>query len=60
MIHLREELFGVVARVKDAVILPNEFVLQVLTDGAEFLIDVGNRAFHISHSNDGVLIESEL
>ena len=59
-IHLLEKILGVVPRVKDAVILADQFVLGVLTDGAEFLIDVGNRALHVGHRHDGVLIESEL
>ena len=37
MVHLLEELFGMVAGVEDAVILADQFILGVLTDGTELI-----------------------
>ena len=59
VVHLLEEFFGVVAGVENPVILADQFLLGILTDGAELLVHISNRALDISHRHDGVLIESK-
>ena len=39
--------------------LADQFVLGILTDGAELVVHVGNRALHVGYRHDGVLIEGE-
>ena len=60
MVHLLEKLSGVVARVENAVILADQFVFGILTDGAELVVHVGNCALDVSHRHDSMLIQSEL
>src|SRR6266478_4355760 len=60
VIHLLEKFFRVVAGVEDAVILADQRVLGILTDGTELLVDISNRALHVGDRYDGVLIESKL
>src|SRR6266403_4736011 len=59
VVHLLEEFFGVVAGVENPVILADQFLLGILTDGAELLVHISNRALDIRHRHDGVLIESK-
>src|SRR5260221_6009138 len=49
-----------VAGVEDAVILADQFILRILTDGAKLVVHVSDRALDVGHGHDGVLIEGEL
>jgi len=51
VIHLLEKLFRVVAGVKDAMILADEFILGILTDGAEFVVKETLIKFSLSTGN---------
>src|SRR5579863_2506215 len=41
-------------------ILPDQFFLRILTDGAKLFVHVGDSALDIGYRDDGVLIQSEL
>ena len=41
-------------------ILAHQFLAGILADGAEFLVDVGDRAQHVGRCHNGVLIQGEL
>ena len=60
LVHLLEKLFRVVAGVEDAVILADQFLFGILTDGAELVVHISDGALNVGHGHDGVLIESEL
>src|SRR6266404_3978408 len=60
VIHLLKKFFGVVTGVEDAVILADQFILRIMTDGTELIVHVSDRALDVGHRHDGVLIESEL
>ncbi len=49
-----------VAGVENAVILTDQLVPGILTDGAELVVHIGNCALDVSHRYDRVLIQSEL
>ena len=49
-----------VAGIKNAMIPADQFLLGVLTDGAELFVYVGDYALDVSYGYDGVLIQSEL
>src|SRR5258707_15537844 len=46
--------------VENTMILADQFVLGILTDGTELLVDISNRALDVGDRYDGVLIESKL
>ncbi len=48
-----------VAGVEDAVVLADQFILRILTDGAKLIVHISDRALNVSDRHDGVLIESE-
>ena len=58
-VHLSKEVPGVVAGVEDAMILADQIVPGIFTDGAEFFVDLSNRALYFGNRDNGVLIESE-
>src|ERR1700691_221438 len=51
---------GVVAGIKNAMILANQLLLRVLADGAKLTIRVGYGALVVSHFHNGVLVQSKL
>ncbi len=60
VVHLAEELGGMVAGVEDAVVLAQEFLARIFADGAELVVHVGDGSLHVSGGDDGVLVEGEL
>src|SRR6267154_721642 len=56
-IHLPEKVFGMMTGIEDAVILPDEFVFGILTDGAELFVDVSDGALDVGNGDNRVLIE---
>ena len=59
VVHLLEKFFWVVAGVEDAVILADQFIPGILTDGAELVVHVSNCAVDVGDGHDGMLIEGE-
>src|SRR5580704_6506167 len=60
LVHLLEKLFWVVAGVQNAMILANQFILRILTDGAELIVHIRDGALDVGNRHDGMLIQSEL
>jgi hypothetical protein len=58
-VHRSKEVPGVVAGVEDAMILADQIVPGIFTDGAEFFVDLSNRALYVGNRDNGVLIESD-
>ena len=51
------EFPGMKTRIDDAVVLPEEFVAEMLGDGAELVVDVGDLATGIGDGDNGVFIQ---
>ena len=49
-----------VAGVEDAVVVANQFLFGVLTDGAELFVHIGDGALDIGDGHNSMLIESKL
>src|SRR5258708_18529258 len=45
---------------EDGVVVADQFILRILTDGAKLIVHVSDRALDVGHGHDGVLIEGEL
>jgi hypothetical protein len=60
VIQRLEKLERVVAGVKNAVIPADQFILGILTDVAELVVDISDRALDVGDRHDGVPIQSEL
>ena len=58
-VHLLKELLWMMSGIDDAVILPNQFLAGIPADGAELVIDVGDRALDVGDRHNGVLIEGK-
>ena len=58
-IHALEKFLGMMARVQDAMILPDQLFFGIFTDGAKFLVHVSDGAVDVGDSYDGVLIQSK-
>jgi len=53
-----EELFGMMGRVQDEVIVSDQLVLGILADGAELVVDIGDGALHVGGGDDRVLVRA--
>jgi hypothetical protein len=58
MVHLLEKLFGMVARVEDAMVLAQQLLLGIFAEGTEFVVDIGDGSLNVGSGDDGVLVES--
>ena len=59
VVHLLEKFVRVVAGIEDAVILADQFIFRILTDGAELVVDVSDGALDVGYCHDGVLVQGE-